>query len=67
MFGGIRANLCSTETGVATGQNFGNIKFCTVNHTVGGERIVTFLDINLQFLSYNSTYYVISALELTII
>ena len=30
-------------------------------------RIVTFLDINLQFLAYNSTYYVMSALELTII
>ena len=36
-------------------------------HTVGAARIVTFLDINLQFLAYNSTYYVISALELTII
>ena len=34
---------------------------------VGAARIVTFLDINLQFLAYNSTYYVISALELTII
>ena len=39
----------------------------TISHTVGEARIVTFLDINLQFLAYNSTYYVISALELTII
>ena len=36
-------------------------------HTVGAARIVTFLDIYLQFLAYNSTYYVISALELTIL
>ena len=39
----------------------------STGHTVGAARIVTFLDINLQFLAYNSTYYVISALELTII
>ena len=36
-------------------------------HTVGAARMVTFLDIYLHFLAYNSTYYVISALELTII
>ena len=39
----------------------------THSDIVGAARIVTFLDINLQFLAYNSTYYVISALELTII